>query len=328
MTFPTTPDPAWRENPGGRADPSRVPVVASVEPAAYNTPGPRDGLHRRPLARDRPDLDGHPASPLRAWAHRRHAATRGLLLLRRAGRAVLAGVRPGAVHRRRAGARGRLDRDVQRACRRRAEGRARAARILLQGVRPYARRGGGDAAGPDEPGLHELSARRRVRRSVSRGGGRAVTVLLDLLGSRPAPRAQRLRRRPLPAVDRHVCVGGVRRGGPRGDRGDEPHRGARGRHRAGGDAPALRHHQPLRVDVLGHGRAPGGLAAVSAVFFDLDDTLLDYSSRAETCWAECCATVAAPEGVDAAALVVALEEARRWFWSDAERHRRERTDMI
>ena len=67
---------------------------------------------------------------------------------------------------------------------------------------------------------------------------------------------------------------------------------------------------------------------MSAVFFDLDDTLLDYSSRAETCWTECCATVAAPEGVDVAALVVAIEEARRWFWSDAERHRRERTDMI
>jgi putative hydrolase of the HAD superfamily len=67
---------------------------------------------------------------------------------------------------------------------------------------------------------------------------------------------------------------------------------------------------------------------VRAILFDLDDTLLDYSGRAAACWEESCACVAEPEGVGAAALVAALDEARRWFWSDAERHRRERVDMV
>lgn len=64
------------------------------------------------------------------------------------------------------------------------------------------------------------------------------------------------------------------------------------------------------------------------VLFDLDDTLLDYSSRQEACWSECCASVAAPAGVEAAALVAALADVRRWFWDDPERHRARRTDMV
>ena len=67
---------------------------------------------------------------------------------------------------------------------------------------------------------------------------------------------------------------------------------------------------------------------MKALLLDLDDTLLDYSARAEACWTESCAAVAAPAGVDPHALDRALAEARRWFWSDAERHRCERTDMV
>ena len=64
------------------------------------------------------------------------------------------------------------------------------------------------------------------------------------------------------------------------------------------------------------------------MLFDLDDTLLDYSGGAAACWAESCVEVAVPEGVDGAALLAALDQARRWFWSDPERHRRERVDMV
>jgi len=67
---------------------------------------------------------------------------------------------------------------------------------------------------------------------------------------------------------------------------------------------------------------------VSVVLFDLDDTLLDYSGRADECWTACCTAVAAPDGVDPAALAVALEEVRRAFWEDPVRHRLERTDMV
>jgi putative hydrolase of the HAD superfamily len=67
---------------------------------------------------------------------------------------------------------------------------------------------------------------------------------------------------------------------------------------------------------------------VTALLFDLDDTLLDYSTGVEVCWGESCATVAAPAGVDPVALAQAVAEVQRWFWADPVRHRRERIDMI
>jgi putative hydrolase of the HAD superfamily len=67
---------------------------------------------------------------------------------------------------------------------------------------------------------------------------------------------------------------------------------------------------------------------VKALLVDLDDTLLDYSGRVEESWQEACALVAAPAGVDPAALVAAIVRSRRWFWDDPERHRRERVDMM
>lgn len=82
------------------------------------------------------------------------------------------------------------------------------------------------------------------------------------------------------------------------------------------------------MDVLGHGLAAGGLAGLSAVLFDLDDTLLNYSDGADRCWAEACAAHAELAGVDPAALTAALEAVKTWFWSDPERHRRERVDML
>ena len=66
---------------------------------------------------------------------------------------------------------------------------------------------------------------------------------------------------------------------------------------------------------------------MKALLVDLDDTLLDYSGGVDECWEEACATVAAPAGVDPALLVPAVARARRWFWDDPDRHRRERTDM-
>ena len=65
---------------------------------------------------------------------------------------------------------------------------------------------------------------------------------------------------------------------------------------------------------------------MKAVLLDLDDTLLDYSSGAEQCWAQACAASAG--ALDQPTLLAELAQARRWFWSDPERHRRERTDML
>src|SRR2546427_10133607 len=66
----------------------------------------------------------------------------------------------------------------------------------------------------------------------------------------------------------------------------------------------------------------------NVVLFDLDDRLLDYSGDAARCWSEACATVAAPAGVDADALRAAIRDVGTLFWSDPERHRLERTDMM
>jgi putative hydrolase of the HAD superfamily len=63
-----------------------------------------------------------------------------------------------------------------------------------------------------------------------------------------------------------------------------------------------------------------------ALLLDLDDTLLDYSGGAEECWTQACDVAA--HALEPARLAAALAEARRWFWSDPARHRRERTQML
>ena len=67
---------------------------------------------------------------------------------------------------------------------------------------------------------------------------------------------------------------------------------------------------------------------MKALLVDLDDTLLDYSGGVDDCWGAACEAVTGPAGIDTAALVEAVRKARRWFWDDPERHRRERVDML
>jgi putative hydrolase of the HAD superfamily len=66
---------------------------------------------------------------------------------------------------------------------------------------------------------------------------------------------------------------------------------------------------------------------MKALLVDLDDTLLDYSGGVEECWQAACVECA-PAAVEQAGLLRALADTRVWFWSDPERHRRERTDML
>ena len=66
-----------------------------------------------------------------------------------------------------------------------------------------------------------------------------------------------------------------------------------------------------------------------AVLLDLDDTILDDSGHAERCWGEAC-TVHAPEleGLDPTVLIEAIDRVRTWYWSDADRHRVGRLDLL
>jgi putative hydrolase of the HAD superfamily len=65
-----------------------------------------------------------------------------------------------------------------------------------------------------------------------------------------------------------------------------------------------------------------------ALLVDLDDTLLDYSGGVEDSWTTACTSCLNGHGVDAATLVAAVAESRRWFWDDPVRQRRERVNML
>jgi putative hydrolase of the HAD superfamily len=67
---------------------------------------------------------------------------------------------------------------------------------------------------------------------------------------------------------------------------------------------------------------------VRALLLDLDDTLLDYSGGAQEAWVAACHEGCAARGLPAGPLLAAMLESRRWFWSDPERHRRERVAML
>jgi putative hydrolase of the HAD superfamily len=65
---------------------------------------------------------------------------------------------------------------------------------------------------------------------------------------------------------------------------------------------------------------------MKALLLDLDDTLLDYSGGIDGCWAHACAEAGC--AVEQEQMLSALLAVRREFWREAERHRRERTNML
>jgi len=68
-------------------------------------------------------------------------------------------------------------------------------------------------------------------------------------------------------------------------------------------------------------------ALPQVLLFDLDDTLLDFSSGSRGCWEGACAGVADRLPCPPAELLAMIEEVRHWYWSDPERHRIGRLDM-
>lgn len=75
--------------------------------------------------------------------------------------------------------------------------------------------------------------------------------------------------------------------------------------------------------------APGPATPLPRVLLlDLDDTILDDSGGSDECWLTVCSEVARERrGIDRDELRGAIETARRWYWSDAGRHRVGRHDL-
>jgi putative hydrolase of the HAD superfamily len=70
-------------------------------------------------------------------------------------------------------------------------------------------------------------------------------------------------------------------------------------------------------------------SAPKAILVDMDDTIVTYSDGAEQCWLDLCRRYAPRlPGVGADALLAAIERSRGWFWSDVERHRRGRLNLL
>ena len=63
-----------------------------------------------------------------------------------------------------------------------------------------------------------------------------------------------------------------------------------------------------------------------ALFFDLDDTIIDDSSNVDSGW-RTAVTKLAPSGLEVDALLRLIHEVCDWYWSDSERHRVGRADL-
>jgi putative hydrolase of the HAD superfamily len=67
-----------------------------------------------------------------------------------------------------------------------------------------------------------------------------------------------------------------------------------------------------------------------AILFDLDDTLISFEGVAEQAWEICCKKLVVSHllEIPASSLLKQVNETRKWYWGDPERHRRERLDML
>ena len=65
-----------------------------------------------------------------------------------------------------------------------------------------------------------------------------------------------------------------------------------------------------------------------AILFDLDDTILAYTLKVDSCWRTVCNRFAVEvPGLTPDRLLAEIDRVRDWYWSDPERHRRGRLDL-
>jgi putative hydrolase of the HAD superfamily len=67
----------------------------------------------------------------------------------------------------------------------------------------------------------------------------------------------------------------------------------------------------------------------TAILLDLDDTILQYDVIAKECWMAACQECLPPEWAHRVSDVLTeIWRYRAWFWSDSDRHRRGRFDLV
>lgn len=67
----------------------------------------------------------------------------------------------------------------------------------------------------------------------------------------------------------------------------------------------------------------------TAIFFDLDDTIISFNGLAIPLWKELCETFCLNTGVfQADQLLDEIKRSAKWYWGDKERHRKGRLDLI
>jgi len=65
-----------------------------------------------------------------------------------------------------------------------------------------------------------------------------------------------------------------------------------------------------------------------AILFDLDDTILAYTAKVDSCWRTVCNRFAVEvPGLAADRLLAEIDRVRDWYWSDPGRHRLGRLDL-
>ena len=69
-------------------------------------------------------------------------------------------------------------------------------------------------------------------------------------------------------------------------------------------------------------------ADAEVLLFDLDDTLLDFSSNVGSAWFEALAPIASDCSVEAEPLIAAIRAKAAWYWSCPDRHRLGRVRLI
>lgn len=64
------------------------------------------------------------------------------------------------------------------------------------------------------------------------------------------------------------------------------------------------------------------------LFFDLDDTILDFTAPGKKCWENLCSSFASRlDPIRSDQLLAAINQSAAWYWSDPERHRTGRLDL-